>query len=461
MILALGIFYFDKSYDFEAHNRFLFLIYTSYFLCLYNWIAKGNRFFSLFVLFTLFSLFYNSSQSLIYAFTEDETLLYIYNHYNVSDVCYMLKYQLLCVSGFYLGSSLYIDKKNHNVSQSRINLYYKRKHSLHLNNGKLLYRLFMICVIFVLGFSIYQLILRQSLSYSELYESRETISPYFSLGTMLIGLYFIYQKQHVKLVFLFYIWCIIAYTLAGTRSMCIVYIAALWLTAPMVFPKYFQKKYYPIILAFAIAAVASISIISSMRMSDFSSGASIDTGEMGALFASLREMGISQVPTMITIEHFNEQSYSQTILYFILLTICPSFLLNTIVPDSWQLRVGRWATDISNTTFTEWGSSWLAEGYINYGEFAWIFTIIYGYIIVWAENGSLIRIMKGKYLMSICILACLCKQVFFARAEIALLTDYLKPCIYIGIIWLIINLNKRKTTYENSNIGRRFRLQNQ
>lgn len=461
LIFALAIFYFDDNNSFTTHNWYLACIYLSYFLCLYNWIARGNRFFSLFVLFVMFSLFYNVSQSLIYAFTEEDTVLYVYSHYSLSEVCYMLKFQFLCIAGFYLGTSLYLDRKCHNVSRQQIDYYYEKKRPSHLKNEKILFKLFLLCAVCVFGFTIYQLRLRQTMTYSELYQNRELISPYFSLGTMLIGLYFIYQKRHVKLVYFFYIWFIVAYTLAGTRSMSMVYVSALWLTTPMVYPKYFQRKYYPIILGVAVSAIASISVVSSMRTSDMTSGPSVDTGEMGVLFASLREMGTSQVPTMITIEHFPEQGYSPTVLYFLIKLIIPADLLEGIVPDSWRLRIGKWTTDISNTTYTQWGSSWLAEGYINYGEFAWIFTLLYGYIIVWAENGALIRIMKGKYLLAICLLTCLCKQIFFARAEIALLTDYLKPCVYIAIIWLIINLYKRNHSHENSDIGRRIRLQNQ
>lgn len=442
LIFSILIFCLYDGNSVKDHNILLIFIYISYSLCIYSWIARGNRFFSLYILFVLFSLFYNTSQSMLFAMTEDDQILYVYNKYNISDVCYMLKYQFLCISGFYLGSNLYLKRNSHNVSQNKIATYYRHKQQKQLKYEKLLLRIFLLCALLVSGFTIYQLILRQTISYSELYETRETISPYFSLGTMLIGLYFIYQKRYVKLVYSFYIWFIIAYTLAGTRSMCIVYVAALWLTFPMVYPKYFQKKYYPIILSLAIVAIASINILSQMRTVGISEGNDIDTGEMGVLFASFREMGISQVPTMITIEYFQQQGYSQTILYFLLLSIFPSSILTQILPESWQLRIGAWTTDISNTTFTQWGSSWLAEGYINYGEFAWLFTLIYGYLIAWGENGSLKRIMNGKYLLAVCILACLCKQIFYARAEMCLLIDYCKPCIYIGIIWLITNRKK-------------------
>lgn len=456
LFFSICVFYFYDGNSVTDHNIFLIYTYISYILCLYNWISKGNRFFSLFVLFVLFSLFYNTSQSLVFALTRKYQLLYVYNNYNISDVCYMLKYQFMCISGFYLGSDLYLRKKNHNVSQSKIISYYRHKKSVHIKNEKILFKLFLLCAFFVFGFTVYQLLLRQSMSYSELYENRETISPYFSLGTLLIGLYFIYQKKHVKLVYFFYFWFIIAYTLAGTRSMSIVYVAALWLTVPMVYPQYFQKKYYPIILLLAILAIASINIISQMRTSVISDGSYTASGEMGILFSSLKEMGTSQVPTMITIEHIQQQGYSQTILYFLMLSIFPSAILTQILPVSWQLRIGAWTTDVSNTTFTQWGSSWLAEGYINYGEFAWIFTLVYGYLIVWAENNSIKRIMKGKYLLAICMLTCLCKQIFFARGEMYLLIDYFKPCIYIGIIWIILNIN-RLYNNESCNFSRRLR----
>lgn len=456
LIYAIIVFYTDEGKTFGDHNRLLMSIYLTYFMCLYTWVSKGNRVFSLFVFFVVFSLFYNTGQSFIYALSEDSTLLYVYNNYTIADVCYMLKFQLLCISGFFLGESLCLRKQKNNISHNELVAFYQQKKIYYSSRDNRLFILFQVCAFVVFLFTIYQLLLRQTMSYSDLYENRETVSPYFSFGAILIGLYFIYQKKHTKLILIFYVWCVLAYTMAGTRSMAIAYVGALWLVTPMVYPKYFKKKYYPILLVVALLGVASISIVSQMRTNELGSGASLDTGEMGPIVASIREMGISQVPTMITIEHFSEQGYSQTILYFLCLSICPSFILNEITPESWQLRIGSWATDVSNTTFTQWGSSWIAEAYINYGEFGWIFMLIYGYIIAYAENVALRRITRGKYLIALCALICLCKQLFYARAEICLLTDYFKPCMYIGIIWLLFHKRNIKA-YENSNISRGVR----
>lgn len=438
LIMSIIVFYTDKGISFADHNRFLILVYLSYIFCLFNWLGNGNRFFSLYVFFVFFALFYNTSQSLIYAFTENPTLLWVYKDYPVSDVCYMLKYQNMCIAAFYSGTCLFLSNRSHNLSHDTLVTYYQNKKNIFdKNEGKLMV-IFILCISVVFVYSVYQIVLRQTYSYSELYEEREHISPYFSLGTMLIGLYFLYLKKHTKLVLFFYVWCIIAYTLAGTRSMAVVYVGALWLTVPMIYPQYFKKKYYPLMIVLALLLISSISIISDMRKTSVGSAYDQDS-EMTALVASLNEMGISQMPTMVIIEHFHDEPYAQTILYATLLSVFPGFLLEEIVPSSWLIRVGSWATDESNQLFTQVGSSWLAESYLNFGEYGWLFTLFYGYLIAMAENVSLRRIMKGKYLLALCVLTCLCKQLFFVRAETILLVDYLKPCIYLGLLWLIFH----------------------
>lgn len=444
LLFALITFYIDIGTSLADHNRYLLYVYISYFLCLYCWIGRGNRVLSLFVLFVLFSLFYNTSQSFVYAITKDFSFLHIYNSYTLADVCYMLKYEFLCISGFCLGISVYLNKKSHNVSHNEVVLYYKKKRKEN-NNMNRFFIIFVICSIAVFAYTIYQLILRQTISYGELYESRETISPYFSLGTMLIGLYYILIKCHVKLVLLLYVWFIFAYTLAGTRSMTIVYIGALFLIIPILYPQYFQRKYYPLIFALILLGFFSISVFSQLRNSSIGSTMALETNNMPIYLASLKEMGISQLSTLITIDNFDKAPYSQTIFYFVLLSFIPSFILESVLPESWGLRLGSWVTNISNTTYVQWGSSWIAESYLNFGQFGWLFTFLYGYLIVYAENSSLRRILRGDYLLSICVLTCLCKQLFFARAEIHLLVDYFKPCIYILAIYYLTKKESKKT----------------
>ena len=155
-------------------------------------------------------------------------------------------------------------------------------------------------------------------------------------------------------------------------------------------------------------------------------------------------MGISETPTLITMEAIEKGTpYMQTILFNILLGFVPSSVLEIFVPDTWTTHLGEWVNVVSGTTTTEWGYSWIAESYINYGEFGWIFTAVYGYFIAFAENYSLRKIKSGDYLLALCLISILCKQIFFARAQINLVMSFYKPCIYILYLWMLFGDKKR------------------
>ena len=440
-LYALFVFYIERGDSFAFHNKLTFYVFVSYVLCVISWLARGNRVFSLFLFFVLYSFFSNTAQSIIYSFSESNLILSVYRSYSMSDICYMLKYNFLCIAALNLGVNLYL-KKGNNITQEQISSFYTQKKKEP--NKKIFEILLYLSLLSVFIYTIYQLRLRQTMTYNELTESREYNSYFLVFGSIILGLYFIILKRHVKLIIYSWVFYIFAYMLAGTRSMAIIYVGALLITIPFIYPRLFQRKYYPYIFAVVFVGFSLISVISETRTGAIGT---VSSGSEGLLFSALStmmEMGASQLPIMISIENFPQYQYSQTIIYFLLLGFIPAVMIDPLTPENWHIHLGTWVNEVSNTTTNELGFSWLAESYLNYGEFGWIFPILYGYFIAYAENGSLKRIMQGEYVLSICLLSFLCRQIFFARGQIGLSIDFYRPIVYVLILWIIIKHTKSK-----------------
>jgi len=442
MILSLSIFYNYADYTEYSHNLIVLLAVLTYYFTLSNWLLTGNRAFSIFTTFVLFSLFFNLGQSILKAFTNFPIFGYVYSQYSPSDIFYMLKYQLICAAGLYLGSNLYLSKKKNRVSLYEISSYYKTNNNFDIFKPReiILEILFYVSFATTFIYGVYLINLRQNLSYAELYETKESISGIFYFGATVFGLYFIFQKRHIKLVLVGWIWFFLSFYIVGTRSLGIVYMGALITVIPILYPHLFRKKFIPIWLVGLMLGLISFSVISQTRQ-----GNSINLGEENdiivLLFTSIHEMGFSQTPTLTTISYIKQGGeYRQTILYNILLGIFPSVLLNELVPDEWSnVSLGGWATEqeMGPDATSGLGYSWIAEAYMNYGSWGWIFTLIYGYFIAYAENFSLKRIMQGRYLLAICLIAILCKQIFFARAQLNLVIPFYKGTMYLLIFRFI------------------------
>ena len=413
----------------------------SHLFALSAWLRQGNRLFSIYTLFVIYSMFSNCGQSFLHMFTNQYFILNIYSMYNMEIICEMLKYQMICGAGLYLGTSIYVSKPYRNVSLNEIAEFYRLKEK----SPKQVYydALLFLCLAVVLYFSVYQLVLRQTMSYSELYESRENVSSYFAFGSILLGLNAILKKRHVKLVLTCWSWYLLAYFIAGTRSMGIIYAGALLFSMPILYPRIFMRKYYAFWAIGLLLGISVLSIISTLRMQEMGA-ISNETGLGLAFLNSINEMGISENPTIITMQQISRgHDYIQSILYNIILGFIPDSLLKMIVPASWTTSLGQWVNESADFQQTEWGYSWIAESYINYGQFGWIFTMVYGYFIAFAENYSLRKIKAGDYLLALCLISILCKQIFFARAQLNLFMTFYKPCIYIMFLWLIFGDKKR------------------
>lgn len=441
LVIALFFYYGSDGSSMSYHNSMTWLALVSYIFSLACWLIRGNRMFSLFTLFVVYAIFSNLGQSLLYSFGLEIPLSKLYLNYSTQSLCTMLKYQYLCAAGFYFGVCMYLRFSYRNVTQYSVSDYYLNINpsKSHTTLDSFLLVLLYVCLIAVFYFTIYQLIMRQSMSYDELYESRDLLHGPFVFGSIVLGLYFIFTKRHVSIVLLFWTWYILAYFMAGTRSMAIIYVGVLFLTLPIVKPNWFGRKTSYLWILVGVMGIAGLSVISELRTGTLGEMSSSSEMEMGmALFNSVAEMGASEYPTMITIDEIKMGfPHSQTILYHLLLGFFPASVLNLVVPSNWTIQLGTWATEAVASDYNELGYSWIAESYMNYGSFGWLFIAIYGWFIVMAENYSLRRIKNGQYLLALCLIALLCRQIFFARGQISLCLPFYRNSIYLLIISLI------------------------
>ena len=80
---------------------------------------------------------------------------------------------------------------------------------------------------------------------------------------------------------------------------------------------------------------------------------------------------------------------------------------------------------------------------MNYGRYGWIFMILYGFILAYAEIFAYKKYRTGEYLIPVILLLLLSKNVFSVRGELALLIGYVRMAIYILIITLFYKSIKR------------------
>lgn len=91
------------------------------------------------------------------------------------------------------------------------------------------------------------------------------------------------------------------------------------------------------------------------------------------------------------------------------------------------------------------GFSYIAEAYLNYGWFGWIFILLYGILIARLENMAYQDIMNGCF-FKITFLLWLAKQVFFARADLCLGENYIEYMIFTAVIYKLIGSKERLFT---------------
>lgn len=441
-VIGLIITSVDFSDSQIFHNTLVLYCFTSYILCMYNWVKSGNRIFSIYIVFIAYAMFSNLGQSILSLFPGLDTVLLIYNVYNSSSIIEMLKFQCMCVAALNFGTVLYLRKIDNNIPTDLIQDYYSGINESTSRKTPILDIILWTSLLYMVYIAGRQLVLKQTMSYSEVYANRQVANIYLGFCSVGLGLYYIFRKWNVRAIVCTWAFLLIAFFAAGTRSQGIVYFGALILSLPLVFPRLTQKKYLPIWGVASFFGMAILSAISDSRQSTgFSQG--VDGNSWLGFLASIQEMGSSARTIIATMQEVDSTgTHFQTILYAIMEFFIPADVLNIILPESAAIAPGTWINTLHNDN-NEWGFSFIAEAYLNYGKLGWIFMLFYGYVIAYMENISFKKyVTYNNCIYVVLFLPILCRLIFYARGQMQLTIDFARPAFYVFILLMLLKKSK-------------------
>lgn len=427
-----------------SHNELTIYCLCSYLLCIYHWIVSGNKLFSIYVIFIIYALFSNLGQALLLVIPGVDLYLSIYKTYTLSSICEMLRFQALCIAGLNIGACLYLQKHENNVSLEEQQKVFEQNKIPVWNNSAQLFFDFVMYLTFGVMFYLAsrQLFLRQTMSYVEMYRSTPLTGYGMRFFSVMLGLISIYRHRHTKLVLVIWLYLFIAYMVAGTRSLGIVYLACIILVIPVLYPILIKKRFVWLWIIASFFGIGLLNIISDSRQYSLMEDISVDSWWM-SFFLAISEMGGSMRPSIETMSSSVTLGNPQTILYAFLEFFIPAGILDAIVPHSWTTHLGHWINTLHDDD-NEWGFSFIAEAFVNFGWWGWMFMILYGYLIAYLENESYKKIRRCNYFLAACFLAILARQIFYARAQMQLCIDFCRPAFYTYLFYIIFLSNPKK-----------------
>lgn len=425
----------------SAHNLFTILNLISYGLCFYYWISSGCRAVSIYTLFVAYCLLSNLGQSVLYLFFVPDELLFLYSFVSFEGIVKMLRFQYLCISGLALGTALYVSKTNRCVSLKEQQEAYTNSIPQSSQIDGLLNVLLYVSLGYFVLVSVRLIVMRQTMTYSEIFDAgrgmeQNLITSFLKYFYALLPLYFIFKKKHTSFILIVLLFAVAAFMYSGARGLAIPSFCILLITAPLVKQKWFKKKYSIVWIVAAFVFFASLSFLSFAR--SMSVGSRLDEDKTVLMYAAstVSEMGGSAIPAALTIEAVDNGSLHryQSIASTLVRAAIPFSSGLTFIKES-DFNLSDWITNYANSFYSGLGFSCIGELYMNYGWFAWIFMIFWGWFISYAENSAYKRLEKGKYLYALILLVIICTLVPWARGEFQRVQGVLRDSIYIAIIW--------------------------
>ena len=418
------------------------LVVLMYAWSLIAWLVSGHRFVCVYVFFLLYAFTSNAGQTLIhilnphgvYAFTD------VYAEVSTGVMCRMLLFQLLCIAFLNLGAllgarnSLMAVPKVTNPIQAREKPIAAWTHILFLGSGAII-ALDAMSSFFV----------RRSMSYADMYATSDSVTNTYILfmfaATSFYVLYNI-QKRYFKWYVFAYALVAVMYFIAGMRTKAIPLIFTLLLVLYLRVPRVFAKRYLwifiPLLfLFFAISGATAFARTAAMGTVSYGDLLQQGVGYMAE--QSIYEMGMSAKTICTTFSAFDHGTvvHEQTILYSLILAIIPRPLLNMIgitAPSIGSLSAFATGGNASGA-----GYSFIAEFYFDFGIYAFLPMLLYGYLITAVERRADDSVKQGRFLFASIVYAILCKQIFFARASFDLIYNYLRNGFYVFLIWFFIS----------------------
>lgn len=448
MIISLIAYGWISDKSVTSHNILTWLNLCSYILCIYNWLKCGGRLLSLYVFFVTYTSLSNLGQPLLFSFGALQELLPLYTLVDFGGVVKALRFQCLCSAALNLGTVCYVYKASRLTSLGEQRQAYIALPQ-HPKNRSWLDILLFACLSYILFMCLTMLTLRQTLGYADFFEmgrgeQQGIIVQLIKMGALVLPLWALYTKRHTNIVAGFLLSFIVLLMLVGSRGLAIRYVGVLLVTTPIVYPQYFKKRYWIIWTFVAFVGFSFLSIISANRTSNLSgdSFATEESLQFNAL-STVSEMGMSAHPLVATIET-NEGGtpHYQTILVSLIRALVPISSELEIV-QSQNVHLADWVTEYVGSFSRGLGYSCIAEVYMNYGWFGWIFMFVYGYFIAYAECTAYRNIVKGKYLYAVVLLSILCVQIVWARGQFSDYVGTWRDAIYILILGLLFKSYKK------------------
>lgn len=438
LLFSLAVLY--GSHDAGGRYHFFLCIgcLAAYVMCIHTWVRSTHKIFSVFVLFVVYALFSNMGQSFAYILNLNLFEHNLYSEFSKEAICNMLRFQFAAIAALNFGVSLYFAQCRNIITKNELEIWNDNTKEQKTQLDLVLYNIFLISAAWVLLYCLWQLLQRQSMSYSELYNSRSLLAATPQFLFVLVGLILALKKQRIKTVYMAWIVATGMLLIAGTRSMAIIYVGALIACASITHHQFFTKKYAIWWGAAFVFGFAMISALSTARRTAIGSG-SFEFNLLYNLNSTLHEMGASAKPILYTMKYIdNGGEHYQTILFTLFHGVLPTAVTNFFGLNKWNVHLGTWVTAYSGITYTELGYSFIAEAYMNYGNVGWLFMIIYGAFIAFAENTAYKRIVEGGYLYPAVMILLLSKQVFFARGNLELIDTFYRYSFYVFIFWIIV-----------------------
>lgn len=415
-----------NSYSYSVHILLVLANIYSYLRCISIWKSKGNSLLSLYTFFVLYMCASNLGQSIVSIIPGTMDELSIYETFSIQEIISSLRFQLLCVAFMGLGTSFYIDRHKCNYSRHILHDAYLNTSESRFSQQLVLKALFIVAFLLVLGDAFSYLLMRQTIGYMEAYTERQLdgIPIYMQLANWLVimlAFYFAYTKRYPKLIIFLFLMLVFIFLLCGNRSLTIKYLSFLMLLSPLVYPKYFKRKYWLLWGMLLICFIASLSLISSAR-NDIGfamqlSGGDASFGDM--LLSSLSEMGGSAQTVIYTMQAIGQGfQHHLTQAYFMITALTSSKLCYILGLGDQFLPLGEWVGNYAGIYSYGLGYSCVAEWFMNYGWFGCLFAGLYSYLITMMECVSYKNILRGRYLVPAVLLTFLATQIFYARSSL-------------------------------------------
>lgn len=445
LIISTGAFLPDTS--FLAHTLYAILGLFSYGYCILTWVRYSNRPFSLFLVFVLYMFFSHLGQALLYSLGVTDTILSLYNWCLEVSVTKMLRFHMLCPAALNIGITFYFLRHYSTVSlQEQINSYSENSNHQCAKQNLGLDVLLFSSLLFALYSSLQFWQIRQSLSYADFYEiSASTGSMFKSLSTLLtitLGLVYVFISRYQKIIYASWILIALIYLIGGSRGSAITYVGALLVSVPITHSSYFigNKKYIWIFLAFV--AFSFLSVISSNRTGTVGADALVsDQSIVDNAIGTMSEMGGSALPSVLSMEACDSGvlPHYQTNLFFALACFLPADMVEFLTGMQ-NVQLARVITDYAGSSRSGLGYSCVAESYVNYGCYGWIWFILYGYVIVALECAAYRLIQQSSYFTASLYIYILSSALFYARAPIYYVQGAVRTCFYLYIVYTLFKL---------------------